>query len=91
MNIIQSLFPIPNVKIYIWSHSCETRGLSLIYTPCSHDQNLPQPWHRGVKNEMQISAHFPAVWMQVPHALLCGVKVLQHHPALSELLQTLDL
>lgn len=34
---------------------------------------------------MQISAHFTAVWMQMPHSMLCGVKVLQNHPALSEL------
>ena len=34
---------------------------------------------------MQILARFTAARMQMPHAILCEVKVLRHHPALSDL------
>lgn len=34
---------------------------------------------------MQILSRFTAVWIQMPHTMLCEVKVLRHHPALSDL------
>lgn len=34
---------------------------------------------------MQILARFTAAWMQMPHTMLCEVKVLRCRPALSDL------
>lgn len=75
---------IPNMRVYIWSCSCETKSFFSYLHQRSQDQNLTHPKHGGVKNEMQILSGFTATWMQMPYTVLCEVKALWHRPTLSD-------